>query len=141
MSTITSFMIVYDADCGLCTRAKDWIQQQVPLIVLDFLPTGSSEARRRFPQLPAGELAVVANTGDVWFGNHAWIACLWALKEYRDLAFRLTSPLLALLAREAFLVVSKNRLALSSMLQLRSDRELEQQLRKVVVPQCQVEQK
>jgi hypothetical protein len=72
---------------------------------------------------------------------HAWIACLWALKEYRDLAFRLTSPLLALLAREAFLVVSKNRQTLSGMLQLRSDRELEQQLRKVVVPQCQVEQK
>jgi len=141
MSAIASFMIVYDADCGLCTRAKNWIQQQGPLIVLDFVPTGSSEARRRFPQLPAGELAVVANTGDVWFGNHAWIACLWALKEYRDLAFRLTSPPLALLAREAFVVVSKNRQTLSSMLQLRSDRELEQQLRKVVVPQCQGEQK
>jgi predicted DCC family thiol-disulfide oxidoreductase YuxK len=141
MSTINSFMIIFDADCGLCALAKDWIQQQVPMIVLNFLPTGSSEARRRFPQLPAGELAVVANTGDVWLGNHAWIVCLWALKEYRDLAFRLTSPLLALMAREAFLVVSKNRQALSSMLRLRSDRELEQQLRKVVVPKCQVGQK
>jgi hypothetical protein len=110
-------------------------------MALEFLPTASPEARRRFPQLPAGELAVVANTGDVWFGNHAWIVCLWALKEYRELAFRLTSPLLALMAREAFFVISNNRQALPSILQLRSDRELEQQLRKVVVPQCQLEKK
>jgi hypothetical protein len=31
------------------------------------------------------------NTGEVWLGNHAWIVCLWALRDYRDLAFRLTS--------------------------------------------------
>ena len=136
MSTITVFTIVYDADCGLCTRAKDWMKQQDPLVALEFLPTGSPEARQRFPGLPTGEVAVVANTGDVWFGNHAWVVCLWALREYRELAFRLTSPLLALMAREAFAVVSKNRYALSNMLRLRSDRELEQQLRKVVVPQC-----
>ena len=141
MAPITSFTIVYDGDCGLCSRAKDWIKRQAPLVALDFLPTGSSEARKRFQQLPAGELAVVANTGDVWFGNHAWIVCLWALKDYRDLAFRLTSPLLSPMAREAFAVVSKNRLAISSILRLRSDRYLEQHLRKVNVPQCQIEQK
>jgi hypothetical protein len=83
------------------------------------------------------ELAVVANTGEVWLGNHAWIVCLWALRGYRDLAFRLTSPLLLAMAREAFAIVSKNRAALSSMLKLRSERELEQQLRRVIVPRCQ----
>ena len=97
----------------------------------------TAEARRRFPQLPAGELAVVADTGEVWLGNHAWIVCLWALRDYRDLAFRLTSPLLLLMAREAFAVLSANRAALSDMLNLRSERELEQQLRKVVVQKCQ----
>jgi len=95
----------------------------------------------RFPQLPAGELAVVANTGEVWLGNHAWIVCLWALQGYRDLAVRLTGPLLLLMARQAFAVVSRNRSALSSMLSLRSDREIEQQLRKVVVPKCRIEPK
>jgi predicted DCC family thiol-disulfide oxidoreductase YuxK len=140
MPTITGLTILYDPDCGLCTRAKEWLRGQTPLVALDFLATGSAEARGRFPQLPAGELAVVANTGDAWLGNRAWLVCLWALKDYRDLAFRLTSPLLLLMAREAFTVVSNNRLALSCMLQLRSDRQLEQQLRKVVVPRCQVEQ-
>jgi predicted DCC family thiol-disulfide oxidoreductase YuxK len=141
MPPVTSITIVYDVACGLCTRAKDWITQQAPLVGLQFVPSGSSEAWRRFPQLPAGELAVVANTGEVWLGNHAWIVCLWALRGYRDLALRLTSPLLVLMAREAFAVVSRNRHALSGMLRLRNEREIDQQLRKVVVPRCQIEPK
>jgi predicted DCC family thiol-disulfide oxidoreductase YuxK len=139
MLPVTSITIVYDADCGLCTRAKGWIGQQPSLIGLDFLPTGSTEARNRFPGLRAGELAVVANTGEVWFGDHAWIVCLWALRDYRDLAFRLTSPLLSLMAREAFTVVSKNRLALSGLLRLKNEQEIEQQLKKEVVPRCHIQ--
>ena len=138
MPPITDIAIIFDADCGLCTRAKDWIRQQSSFVGIRFLAAGSLEARRRFPQLPAGELAVVGNTGEVWLGNHAWIVCLWALRAYRDLAFRLTGPLLSLMVREAFAVVSKNRSELSRMLALRSERELEQQLRKVVVPRCQI---
>ena len=139
MSPVTHLTITYDADCGLCTRAKEWILRQASLVGIEFLPAGSMEARRRFPQLSAGELAVVANTGDVWLGDHGWIVCLWALRDYRDLAFRLTSPFLAPMAREAFELISKNRLALSSLLRLRSDREVEAQLRKVVVVRCQTE--
>jgi predicted DCC family thiol-disulfide oxidoreductase YuxK len=141
MPPVTSITIVYDAACGLCTRTKDWIIEQAPLVGLQFVASGSAEARRRFPQLPADELAVVANTGEVWLGNHAWIVCLWALRGYRDLAFRLTSPLLLQMVREAFAVVSKNRSALSSLLRLRNEREIEQQFRKVVVPKCQIEPK
>jgi predicted DCC family thiol-disulfide oxidoreductase YuxK len=141
MTAITSITIVYDQDCGLCTSTKQWIGQQAPLVGIHFAASGSPEARQRFPQLPAGELAVVANTGEVWLGNRAWIVCLWALRGYRDLAFRLTSPLLLLMAREAFSVLSKNRAALSGMLGLKSERELEQQLRKVVVPRCVSEPK
>jgi len=136
MSRITSLTIVYDADCGLCTRTKDWIGRQDPFVGIGFVASGSPEARSRFPQLPAGELAVVANTGEVWLGNRAWIVCLWALRGYRDLAFRLTSPLLLMMAREAFVVLSKSRASLSVMLGLKSERELEQQLRKVTAPRC-----
>jgi predicted DCC family thiol-disulfide oxidoreductase YuxK len=139
MPSISSFTILYDAECGLCTSAKDWISRQVPLVGLHLVATGSPEAKKRFPQLRAGELAVVSDTGQAWLGDHAWIVCLWALRDYRDLAFRLTTPMLSLLAREAFALVSKNRLAVSSMLRLRNEREIELQLRKVVVPRCQIE--
>lgn len=141
MPPVTGLTIVYDAECGLCTRARNWMGQQPPLVALEFVAMGSPEAKRKFPELPAGELAVVADTGDVWFGDRGWIVCLWALRGYRDLALRLTGPLLSPMAREAFLVVSENRLALSGMLRLRSEREMEQQLRKVAVPRCQIEQK
>ncbi|MGJ5820668.1 DCC1-like thiol-disulfide oxidoreductase family protein [Paludibaculum fermentans] len=137
MPPVTSITILYDAACGLCTFAKDWIRGQVPLVGLRFVAAGSAEAQRAFPQLPPGELSVVADTGEVWLGDHGWIVCLWALRDYRDLAFRLTSPALLLMAREAFAAVSGNRLALSSLLRLRSERDFEQQLRKVAAPRCQ----
>ena len=137
MRPVTSITIVYDASCGLCTRWKDWIGRQLPLVSIQFAAAGSAEARKNFSNLPPGELAVVADTGEVWLGNHAWIVCLWALRDYRSLAVRLTSPLLLLLAREAFTVVSRNRFALSSLLGLGSQRAMERHLRNVVVPKCQ----
>jgi len=137
MQPVTSISVLYDAACGLCTFAKDWISRQSSLVGVKFVAAGSTEAKRAFPQVPAGELAVVADTGEVWLGNHAWIVCLWALRDYRGLAFRLTSPALSLMAREAFAAVSRNRLTLSSLLGLEGCREIEQQLRKVVAPRCQ----
>jgi predicted DCC family thiol-disulfide oxidoreductase YuxK len=138
MPPVTSLTLVYDGGCGLCTWAKDWILRQSPLVRLRFVDGGSSEARAAYPQLPPGELAVVADTGEVWLGNRAWIVCLWALHEYRDLAFRLTSPGLLRFAQEAFAAISRNRVALGRLLELRSDREIEQLLRKERRPQCQI---
>jgi predicted DCC family thiol-disulfide oxidoreductase YuxK len=141
MPPVKSITVLYDAACGLCTSAKDWIGKQSPLVGVEFMPAGSTEARRAFPQIVPGELAVVADTGEVWLGDRAWIVCLWALREYRDLAFRLTSPALLLLSRQAFVAVSRNRLVLSSLLRLHDTREMEHRLRRVTVPQCQTDLK
>jgi predicted DCC family thiol-disulfide oxidoreductase YuxK len=137
MQPVTSVTILYDAACGLCTFAKEWIEKQSPVVGVEFIAAGSVEAQRAFPQIPPSELAVVADTGEVWLGKHAWIVCLWALRDYRDMAFRLAGPALLRLSREAFLAVSRNRLALSNMLRLRSEREIEQHLRRVAAPRCQ----
>jgi len=141
MCPVTGITILYDAGCGICTHTRDWIAQQDAMVRIRFLAADSTEAKNEFSELPGGELAVVGNTGEVWLGNHAWIVCLWALRGYRDLAFRLTSPLLLMMAREAFALVSKNRAALSAMLRLRSERELENQLREVIVPRCQTSER
>ncbi len=136
MTPLERVWILYDSSCGLCTEVKDWIQRQVPMVAIGFVAGGSVEALRRFPGVPAGDLAVVGNTGEVWLGNSAWIVCLWALRDYRDLAVRLSNPLLIMMAREAFGVVSKNRAAVSQMMGLKSEREIEMQLRKVTRPAC-----
>jgi predicted DCC family thiol-disulfide oxidoreductase YuxK len=137
MRAVTGITIVYDANCGLCTHLKNWIRRQPPLVGIRFAAGGSESAQAGFPDLPSGELAVVANTGEVWLGNRAWIVCLWALRDYRNLAVRLISPPLLLLAREAFTVVSRNRFALSGLLGLGDQRAIEQRLRKVAIPKCQ----
>lgn len=138
MAPVRSLTVLYNGGCGLCTWAKDWMLRQSPLVRLRFVAAGSSEAQAAYPQLPPGELAVVADTGEVWLGNRAWIVCLWALREYRDLAFRLTSPGLLRFAQEAFSAISRNRLELWPLLGLRSEREIEQLLRKEPRPQCQI---
>ncbi len=137
MRPISALTIVYDATCGLCSGVREWICHQPALMTTEFLALDSPERLRRFPQLPPGELAVIANTGEVWLGNHAWIVCLWALRDYRDWALRLSRPPLSLMAREAFAVVSRNKAGISGLLGRKSDRELEQELRKVIVPKCE----
>lgn len=140
MRPISRIGIVYDSACGLCSAVRDWTTRQIPLISIEFLAAGSDQVLKRFGQLPAGELAVVADTGEVWLGNHAWVVCLWALRDYREWSLRFARPPLSLMAREAYAAVSRNRLGLSGLLKIQSDRELEQQLRKVSVPICQTEQ-
>lgn len=137
MVPVTSLCIVYDAACGLCTSVQDWVSQQTPLVDLEFVAAGSAEARQRFPLLPAGELAVISGTGEIWLGNSAWIVCLWGLADYRNWAIRLSSPPLLLMAREAFAIVSRHRARFSELLRVRSDLELEQQLRKVMISRCE----
>lgn len=69
-------------------------------------PPASSQAARRFPALPqsgnSGVLVVIGDNGAVYFGDHAWIMCLCALRECRATAKRLSFPMLQVLAREAF---------------------------------------
>ena len=141
MRPLREMTLLYDAACGLCTRATDWIARQDSLLSLRFIATGSEEARRRFPGLRAGELAVVADTGEAWTGNHAWIVCLWALRDYRDLAVRLSGPLLLPLAREAFAMVSANRAGLSRAFGWESEWDLRERLRRITVPECAAVQK
>lgn len=50
---------------------------------------------------------VIGDNGGVYFGDHAWIMCLYALREYRATAKRLSSPMLQVLAREAFTFFSR----------------------------------
>ena len=60
------------------------------------------------------ELVVVADTGEVWSGDTAWLMVLWALVEYRDWSYRLADPLLLPTARSFFARVSRTWCALRS---------------------------
>ncbi|HLJ47275.1 MAG TPA: DCC1-like thiol-disulfide oxidoreductase family protein [Bryobacteraceae bacterium] len=131
--------VLYDPACGLCTYIRGWLQRQNAYLPLRLVAAGSPEARQMFPTLGTHELAVVADTGQAWIGDHAWIMCLWALRDYRVWSIRLARPSLLPFARQAFASVSRNRDALSQLLGLRSESEVQDRLREVMLPPCPVD--
>ena len=109
--------VLFDAQCGLCRQCQRWLARQPAYVELRFLPLDAEEVRCRFPGIeafqPREQLVVVSDEGAVYQGSHAWLLCLWALREYREWSQRLASPALLPWARRACELVSENRLGLS----------------------------
>jgi ankyrin repeat protein/predicted DCC family thiol-disulfide oxidoreductase YuxK len=120
--------VIYDGHCGFCVACRRWLEAQPALVPLEFLPLSSPEVRRLFPRLAipenVDEPIVISDQGAVYRGSSAWILCLWALEDYRELAARLASPALLPFARRIFETVSRNRTGLSNALGLRSEASL-----------------
>jgi predicted DCC family thiol-disulfide oxidoreductase YuxK len=85
--------VLFDQDCERCRDLSRWLAGQRQLVPLDLVPAASPAAWRRFPRLDHGAtraaITVVGEGGQVYTGDAAWIACLWALAEYRSAAYRL----------------------------------------------------
>jgi predicted DCC family thiol-disulfide oxidoreductase YuxK len=112
--------VLYDEHCGLCRRARAWIEAQPAYVPLEFLPAGSPAAGARYPSMVAAEtlvdLHVVSADGRVWRGASAWVMCLWALRETRSLALSLSGPRRMALAQRAVARLSERRYTLSENL-------------------------
>ncbi|MEU6087563.1 DUF393 domain-containing protein [Streptomyces sp. NPDC047085] len=110
---VRGLTVLYDAECALCTHLRDWLGRQSQLVPLELVPAGSAEARLRYPGLDHAatldEVTVVGDSGQVYQGSHAWIVVLWALREHRPLAHKLSTPAGAKLARGAVLAAAKWR--------------------------------
>jgi predicted DCC family thiol-disulfide oxidoreductase YuxK len=134
--------VLYDANCGLCSRIRRWAEGQPAYVELEFIASGSSRAARWFPTLTRDdrreELVVVGDDGSVYSGDTSWIMVLYALEAYREWAIRLSRPWLLPHARVAFKVLSDNRKRVSSFLGLVSDRDLMDILRGESAPGCAV---
>jgi predicted DCC family thiol-disulfide oxidoreductase YuxK len=123
---VANLTVLYDDACGFCTRCRGWLSMQPQFVALDFVAAGSPDAARRFPSLrhTGDELTVVDDEGGVYRGADAFIMCLWALAEYRELADELAFPLLKPLARATFALVSASRGWISRLLGLGSQAEM-----------------
>ena len=132
--------VLFDAECGLCRRCRWWLQCQPAFVELKFLPLQSPEVARRFPGIerfnPREQLLVISDEGAVYQGPHAWIMCLWALREYREWSQRLASPALLPFARRACELLSDHRLTLSAWFADRSDAALGEELATRAVGPC-----
>jgi predicted DCC family thiol-disulfide oxidoreductase YuxK len=93
---VTTLYLLYDAGCPLCSRFRDWLVSQALLVPVAAVPADSEQARQLFPSLEHDrtlqEVTVMADSGDVWTGEHAWVMCLWATAAHRGLAESLAGP-------------------------------------------------
>ena len=105
---MTRLTVFYDARCGLCCAVRDWLGRQAQLVPLDWRPKPDG----------VDDLVVVADTGETWAGDSAWLMVLWALERYRSLAYRLAGPALLPTARRLFAELSAYRGAISCSLGL-----------------------
>lgn len=110
---VRSLTVLYDADCSLCAHVRDWLVRQPQLVPVELVPAASEEARRRYPGLDHAatldDVTVVGDARQVYRGAAAWIVVLWALREHRPLAHRLSTPAGALFAKGTVLAAAKWR--------------------------------
>jgi len=131
---MNAMTVLYDPNCPICVRARQWFAAQPTCFPVSFVPQGSAAAGHRFPQLhvgqgqPVEDLIVVADDGKVYRSTRAWIMCFYALRQYRPLAFRLSHPALMPLARRAYHAVSTNRMWLGRVFGSRAPKITNQQL-------------
>ena len=115
---VGSFTVLFDEGCPICRTARRWLSRQAQLVPLAFVPAGSAAARSRFLGLDheatLRDLTVIADDGTFYLGDSAWLACLWALADYRATAERLSSPRLLPAARRFIAAASAVREATRS---------------------------
>jgi predicted DCC family thiol-disulfide oxidoreductase YuxK len=132
--------VLYDPKCELCCRLKNWILAQRSWIGIALVEAGSEKVKKLFPELEqvsaVDDLAVITDEGDVYLNNNAWIMVLYAMVQYRDWAVRLSHPLLAPLARQAFAALSKNRHFISSLMSQENTEAVAEQLRNIELQGC-----
>ena len=114
---VRALMVFYDQDCSLCRRCRQWLMAQDQYFPVEFMAYQSRRAREICPRLdelnPDKEIVVMADNGQIYQGGSAWVMCLYALRRYRELSFKLAHPMLLPLAKKMCHVISNNRLLLS----------------------------
>lgn len=135
-----SLTVLYDEQCGLCVDVKNWATREPAYVDLRFIPANSREAASRFPQLVTPgrpvELIVVSDEGAVYRDVQAYIMCLYALVNYREWAFRLSTPSLMPLARQAFRFLARNRTRISDWLGREGEARLARKLKAEMPAVC-----
>ena len=132
---IKSLTVFYDRECGMCCTIRKWMTSQPAYVPLNFIALQSDKARKVCPNLdnynPEAEIVAMGDEGHIYTGGKAWVMCLWALRDYRELSLRLGSPLFLPLAKRVCNLVSRNRMRLSRWFFRRGAEAAEQQVKEI----------
>jgi predicted DCC family thiol-disulfide oxidoreductase YuxK len=129
---VRGLAVFFDQDCHLCRTCRSWLEAQPKYFPVEFVAYQSRRARKICPRLgelsPDREIVVMADNGQIYQGGSAWIMCLYALRRYRELSFRLAHPMLLPLAKKMCHVISGNRMVLSRLFASRDREEIAREL-------------
>ena len=121
ISPVSSYTVIYDARCGVCSRSVAWLKRQKADQPLRFLASDSEEAVRLVPVRPPNQMAIVSPTGEVLLGSDGWIGCMSTLPRYRMIASVMAWPVVNPFVRLGYGIVARNRLRISAMLGRKAD--------------------
>ena len=119
----------YDAQCGMCTKARNRLSAEPTHLDVEFVALQSDTAKELLgthydeKQLRK-EIHVLADNGDLWVGADAWILLLWATCRWRSLATTLSNPVFKPVVKKVVSLISENRFRISDLMKLKPDREL-----------------
>ncbi len=113
-------IVVYDAQCPLCQRARRWFERRSPENALQFVDCRSAARIAKAPMVSEDAcrtaIQVVAQNGDVRAGVEALPLLLSVIPRWRWLGRMLGWPLMGHFARPAYRAIARRRLRLSSFL-------------------------
>lgn len=110
---MTGLLVLYDGHCPFCCAVRDYLAKQPQLAPIAFHNCWDPPVRAKFGDYPIGsKLVVVDGRGGVYWGTGAYLAVLWALTHYRDLALTLAEPWLRPFSNIAFALLSDCRVLL-----------------------------
>lgn len=132
--------VFYDGRCGMCCTFHEWINRQPRAFQIEFIPYQSPEAEKVFPGIntldPAREMIVRTDEGKIHRGAEAWVWCLYSCANHRELAHRLSRPLMLGVAIRMCRLLAANRHGLSKIFFRRKDREVRETLHQMTPPDC-----
>lgn len=111
--------ILHDTSCPFCCRCVEWLKAQPKYLELEFLAADSTLVEYRYPGLKTEflkkELTVIDDAGGVYYGENAYVICLYALRKYRHWSVRLNNPGARPFVRKALQAVTEHRHILSEL--------------------------
>src|SRR5436190_16455514 len=138
--SVKKLFLLYDAQCPVCLRWRQWLGAQATLTPLNFIPFQSPELVDQLEGIKSfltnNQLLAVGDDGAVYQDSNALITLLYCLRDYREWAFRLAVPCLQPWTAQCFDLLSSGRKNISKWLTRLSDSELLDVLRTQPVPLC-----
>lgn len=116
---MSSAVLIYDGECGLCRETKAWIEKHDPKGMIELLPCQSPERSRRFPFIAEKAcleaVCLVDAGGRVFFGVEAMEQVVRLLID-RRLAALLALPFVRFFSRRIYAWIARHRLKLSCLI-------------------------